>query len=79
MYPIKSNFRSEICKVSLEENQNVDYVYVIRNAARDAVPANSMPLEVTETTVECNLDQRQSTRVGEIHACPKIGYYISPK
>ena len=59
MYPIKSNFRSEICKVSLEENQNVDYVYVIRNAARDAVLANSMPLEVTETTVECNLDQRQ--------------------
>ena len=59
MYPIKSNFRSEICKVSLEENQNVDYVYVIRNAARDAVRANSMPLEVTETTVECHLDQRQ--------------------
>ena len=56
---IISNFRNEMCKVSLEEDQNVDYIYVIRNADRDAVPANFKPLEITETTVECNLDKRQ--------------------
>ena len=48
-----------MCKVSSEEDQNVDYIYVIRNAALKAVKANFKPLEVTETTVECNLVQRQ--------------------
>ena len=47
-----------MCKVSSEEDQNVDYIYVIRNAALKAVKANFKPLEVTETTVECNLHQR---------------------
>ena len=59
MYLIRSNFRDEMCKVSSEEDQNVDYIYVIRNAALKAVKANFKPLEVTETTVECNLVQRQ--------------------
>ena len=48
-----------MCKVNSDQDQNVDYIYVIRNAALKAVKANFKPLEVTETTVECNLDQRQ--------------------
>ena len=46
-------------KVSLEEHQNVDYIYCLRYGDSDAVQANFKPLEVTETTVKCNLDKRQ--------------------
>ena len=48
-----------MCKVSLEEDQNVDYIYCLSYLFSDAVQSNSKPLEVTDTTVECNLDQRQ--------------------
>ena len=59
LHLIKYNFRYERYKVSLEENQNVDYIYSLRYGVLDAVQANFKPLEVTETTVECNLNQRQ--------------------
>ena len=46
-------------KVSLEEVRGVDYIYCLSYHAYDAVRGNFLPLEVTNTTVECNLDQRQ--------------------
>ena len=57
MYLIKSNFRSEVedSKVSLEEDQNVNYIYVVRFGDSGKIEANFNP----ETTIECNLDQRQ--------------------
>ena len=60
MFLIKSIFRSDICKVNLDENQKVDYIYSIRYGdPAAAVQTNSQPLEVTETTISCNLEQRQ--------------------
>ena len=47
------------CKVSLEEDLSVDYIYCLSYIFSDALQANFKPLEVTDTTVECNLDQRQ--------------------
>ena len=37
----------------------MDYIYCLAYAATDAVQTNSQPLEVTETTISCNLEQRQ--------------------
>ena len=48
-----------MCKVNLDENQNVDYIYCLAYHDGDAVQTNSQPLEVTDTTISCNLDQRQ--------------------
>ena len=59
MYLIKSIFRSDICKVNLDENQKVDYIYSLRYEDSEAVQPNSQPLEVTDTTISCNLEQRQ--------------------
>ena len=59
MYLIKSIFRSDICKVNLDENQKIDYIYSLRYWDNDAVQPNSQPMEVTDTTISCNLDQRQ--------------------
>ena len=59
LYLIKSIFRSEICKVNLDENQRVDYIYSLRYLDSEAVQPNSQPLEVTDTTISCNLEQRQ--------------------
>ena len=48
-------------KVSLEEdrNVNVDYIHCIRYDSDRYVRTNFKPLEVTETSIECNLDQKQ--------------------
>ena len=51
--------RSRMCKVDLEDNQNVDYIYCLQYSDSKAVQPNSQPLEVTDTTISCNLDQRQ--------------------
>ena len=59
MYLIKSIFRSVICKVNLYENQKIDYIYSLGYFDSDAVQTTSKPLEVTDTTISCNLDQRQ--------------------
>ena len=59
MYLIKSFFRSQICKIDLNENQNVDYIYCLDYFDSKAVQTNSDPLEVTNTTMSCNLEQRQ--------------------
>ena len=59
LYLIKSIFRSEICKVNLDENQHIDYIYSLRYGDSEAVQTNSQPLEVTDTTISCNLEQRQ--------------------
>ena len=37
----------------------MDYIYCLAYAATDAVQTNSQLLEVTETTISCNLEQRQ--------------------
>jgi len=59
LYLIKSIFRSDICKVNLDENQDVDYIYCLDYYDSKAVKTNSQPLEVNETTISCNLVQRQ--------------------
>ena len=59
MYLIKSIFRSDICKVNLDENQKIDYIYSLRYGDSEAVQTNFQALEVTDTTISCNLDQRQ--------------------
>ena len=48
-----------MCKVSSEEGQNVDYIYCLSYIFSDAIQANFKPLQVTETTIDCNLYQRQ--------------------
>ena len=48
-----------MCQVNLEEDKNVDYIYCLTYTDHDAVQTNFKPLEVTETTISCNLDQRQ--------------------
>ena len=59
MFLIKSIFRYEICQVNLDKNQRVDYIYCLRYLDSDAVQTNSQPLEFTNTTISCNLEQRQ--------------------
>ena len=51
--------RSRLCKVDSEDIYNVDYIYCLRYYTSDAVQNNFQPLEVTNTTVSCNLAQRQ--------------------
>ena len=53
--------RSEMYRFNLvvENNQNVDYIYCLRYRDNAAVQTNFQPLEVTDTTISCNLDQRQ--------------------
>ena len=48
-----------MCQVNLKENLQVDYIYSLRYGDDDAVQTNSQPLEVTETSISCNLEQRQ--------------------
>ena len=48
-----------MCKVKLEENLNVDYIYCLAYYDFGAVQTNSQPLEITDTTISCNLQQRQ--------------------
>ena len=48
-----------MCKMNLEEFQNVDYIYCLAYEDPQAVQDNCQALEVTETTVECNLETRQ--------------------
>ena len=52
-------FRSEWSKVNLEEDLNVDYIYSLNHNHASAVGTHFKSLEVTGTTVSCNLDQRQ--------------------
>ena len=59
MYLVKSIFRSDICKANIDENQRVDYIYSLRYGDSYAVQTNYKPLEVTDTTISCNLEQRQ--------------------
>ena len=48
---IKSVFRSKICKMNLEEYQNVDYIYCLAYDDDNPVQDNCQALEVTETAV----------------------------
>ena len=48
-----------MCKVNSEDHQKVDYIYCLGYAYSDAVQTNVKPLEVTDTTICCNLEQRQ--------------------
>ena len=61
MYLIKSIFRECIqeSKVNAEDHQNVDYIYCLSYLDSNAVKTNFQPLEVTDTTICCNLEQRQ--------------------
>ena len=46
-------------KVSLEGDPSVDYIYCLDYIDVKAVQNSFHPIEVTDTTVSCNLDQRQ--------------------
>jgi len=59
LYLINSICRFHMCQVDLEEDKNVDYIYCLTYFDDNALPTNFQPLEVTETTISCNLDQRQ--------------------
>ena len=48
-----------MCQVNLKENLDVDYIYCLRYVNSKAVQTNCQPLEVTETSISCNLEQRQ--------------------
>ena len=68
-------FRHKCCKVNLIEDhiinadgsstevlfdeQYLDYIYCLRYNDSDVVRTNFQPLEVTDTTISCNLNQRQ--------------------
>ena len=49
-----SIFRSDICKVKLEDIQKIDYIYCITYRNRRTIKTI-----VTDTTISCNLEQRQ--------------------
>ena len=54
------NFRSEMCKSTyVEMYQNVDYIYCLSCIFHDSVGTNFQRIEVNDTTVTCNLEQRQ--------------------
>ena len=60
LYLIKSIFRSQVlCEVNLDDNRKVDYIYCLKYWDDKAVQTHSQPLEVTDTTISCNLKQRQ--------------------
>ena len=42
-----------------EEHKNVDYIYCLQYGDSEAVKTKFKPLEVTKTTISCNLHQRQ--------------------
>ena len=48
-----------MCKVKTEDHQTVDYIFCLAYGSSDAVQSNCQPLEVTDTTICCNLEQRQ--------------------
>ena len=48
-----------MCQINLKENLQVDYIYCLTYQDENAVQTNSQPLEVTETSISCNLEQRQ--------------------
>ena len=48
-----------MCKVKTEDHQTVDYIFCLAYGSSDAVQTNCQPLEVTDTTISCNLEQRQ--------------------
>ena len=48
-----------MCEVNSEDHQNVDYIHSLSYDDSNAVQTNSQPLEVTQTTISCNLEQRQ--------------------
>ena len=55
-------WRKEICRVDLEDDLKMDYVYSLDYSDAYSVPkvhVTDETVKVTETTVECHLDQRQ--------------------
>ena len=79
-----------MCKVNLKDDQNVDYIYCIRYWGSVACSDFALqPLEVTDTTVSCNLSQRHRCSQQildladylEMHfsSGPQMRQYKSPK
>ena len=66
--------------MDLEGDQNVDYIYCLGYSGDHAVPNNFQPLEVNETTVECNLSQRQrsSQQILDLADCLYMHNISSP-
>ena len=48
-----------MCKVNLENHQKVDYIYCLKYADDEALQYNFQPLEIADTTISCNLEERQ--------------------
>ena len=68
-----------MCKVYSEDNPKVDYIYCLRYIDSKAVQTNAQPLEVTDTTICCNLEQRQrsSQQILDLADYLQIHYYYS--
>ena len=43
----------------VDKNRKFDYIYCLRYTEKDAVENHAQPIEVTDTTISCNLEQRQ--------------------
>ena len=74
----------------LEEHKNVDYIYCLQYGDSEAVQTKFKPLEVTKTTISCNLHQRQRSsqqildladylRMHNTWSNTSIGRWDSPK
>ena len=74
-------------KINLEEDQLVDYIYCLSYYDSGAIQTNFQPLEVTGTSVSCNLLQRQrsSQQILDLadylhmHSSSPIRHYNCPK
>ena len=53
------HFRSEMCNIGMDDDYKVDYIYCLSYVFPNTVKINFKTLEVTDTTVECNLTHRQ--------------------
>ena len=48
-----------MCKVNSKDHQKVDYIYCLKYNDDKAVQTNAKALEVTDSAITCNLEQRQ--------------------
>ena len=67
-------------KINFEENRNVDYIFSLQYNDPEAVQTNFKSLEVTDTTITCNLEQRQrsSKQILDLADYLKVHSYSHP-
>ena len=67
-----------MCKVNAENHQKVDYIYCLSYRDDFAVQTNAKPLEVTDTTISCNLEQRQRSSQQILDLADYLNIHSSP-